>query len=257
MELEPVITMGDCNTGTIVRTFVATDDGSLQASCQQVIKIINYDLFDESNITWPENLTTYDICDVSLLEPGELSPPYNRPILDTMTCTMAAATHDDDVYVLPNGDQACFKILRKWTVMDWCQMNGSSGGVWTHTQVIKVMNSEGPVIEPIIDLDECSFDDNCGGKVIDFFAEAGDACSGPGSLEWRYFIDLDNNNSFDSTSQVIVGGSIEFSYDMPLGDHRVLYSVSDLCGNITYHEQLVTVRSCVGPTAVCRFLTTV
>ncbi len=256
MELDPEITIGDCNTGTIIRTFVATDDGNLQASCQQVIKIINYDLFDEDDITWPLDLTTFDICDVSLLDPEDLSFPYDRPILAPMACTMAAATHDDDVFDFSNADQACFKILRKWTVMDWCQMNTPSGGIWTHTQVIKVMNSEGPEIAPIADLDECSFDEDCGGKVIEFFAEAVDACSGPGSLEWKYFIDLDNNNSFDFTSPVIVGGSIEFSYDMPLGDHRVLYSVWDLCGNITYDEQLVTVRSCVGPTAVCHFLST-
>ncbi len=255
-ELDPVITMNDCNTGTIVRTFVATDDGGLQASCQQVITIVNFNLFTEGDITWPEDYTANDICDVSLLDPDELDPPYNMPVLADKPCSMVAATSDDDVYDFSNNDQACFKILRHWTVMDWCQLDGQGAGIWTHTQVIKVMNTEGPTIEPIADLNECSLEPDCGGKVIDFSATAGDACSGPGSLEWKYFIDENNDNSFEYTSPVIVGGTLEFSYDMPLGDHRILYSVWDLCGNVTYEEQLVSVTSCVGPEAVCLYLTT-
>ncbi len=255
-ELDPVITMNDCNTGTIVRTFVATDDGGLQATCQQIITIVNFDAFDIDDITWPLDYMTNNICDISMLDPEDLEFPYNQPTLADKPCSMVASSHEDDVFDFSNNDQACFKILRKWTVMDWCQLDGQGGGIWTKTQVIKVMNTEGPEIEPIEDLDECSLEPDCGGKVIDFVAEAGDACSGPGSLEWKYFIDIDNDNSFEFTSSTIVGGSIEFSYDMPLGDHRILYSVSDLCGNITYEEQLVTVRSCVAPHAQCHYLGT-
>lgn len=255
-ELDPVITMNACNLGSIVRTFVATDNGNLQASCQQVITIVNYNSFSADDIVWPLDYNTNDICDITLLDPEDLVAPYNQPTLADLPCSMVASSHEDDVYDFSNNDQACFKILRKWTVMDWCQLNSDGGGIWTHTQVIKVMNTIAPEIEPIADLDECSFDPACGGKVVDFSAEAGDACSGPGSLKWKYFIDIDNDNSFEYTSEAIIGGSINFSYDMPLGDHRVLYSVSDLCGNITYEEQLVTVRSCVAPNAVCHFLST-
>lgn len=253
-ELDPIMTMNDCNLGTIIRTFVATDNGSLQASCQQVITIVNYDPFSAGDINWPEDYTTNDICDVSLLDPEDLEAPYNRPALADKLCSMAASTHEDEVYDFSNNDQACFKILRKWTVMDWCQLDSLGGGIWTRTQVIKVMNTIGPEIEPIADIDECSLELDCGGKVIEFTAEAGDACSGPASLSWRYFIDIDNDNSFEFTSSIITGGSITFSYDMPLGNHRILYSVSDLCGNVTYEDQLVTVRSCVAPNAICHFL---
>ena len=255
-ELDPVITMNDCNTGSIIRTFVATDDGGLEASCQQVITIVNFDLFDEDDIGWPMDYTATDICDISLLDPPDLDPPFNMPTLADKPCSMVAPTHTDDVYDFSNSDQACFKILRHWTVMDWCQLDGQGAGIWTHTQVIKVMNSEGPTIEPIEDIDECSLEPDCGGMVLDFVADASDDCSGSGSLEWIYYVDENNDNSFEFTSSVIVGETLEFSYDMPIGDHRILYSVWDLCGNITYEEQLVSVTSCVGPEAVCLYLTT-
>lgn len=96
---------------------------------------------------------------------------------------MVGATHTDDVYTFSNADNACYKILRTWKVIDWCQLNTQTRWIWTHIQVIKVMNATAPVIAPIAHLDECSFDPQCGGGlVIAFAASATDDCSAPGSL---------------------------------------------------------------------------
>jgi hypothetical protein len=250
-ETDPVIEINNCGAGTITRTFVATDDGGLQTTCQQVITVINYDLFDESNITWPSDYTTFDVCEISLLDPDDLAAPYNEPVLIAGACDMVAATHDDDIFDFSNADQACFKILRTWTVMDWCQLNTPTVGIWTHIQVIKVMNSVAPEIAPIADLNECSFDPECGGLTIDFEARAEDDCSGPASLTWKYFIDINNNNSFEYTSIETTGATLSFSRELPIGTHRIVYTVWDLCGNLTTEEQLVTVRSCKPPSAKC------
>ena len=250
-EADPVITINNCGVGTIVRTFNATDDGGIQSSCQQTITVINYNLFDESDITWPSDLTTFNICEIGLLDPEDLAAPYNQPTLADGPCDLVGATHDDDVFDFSNADQACFKILRTWKVIDWCQLNTPTVGIWTHIQVIKVMNNVPPVIAPIADLDECSFDPQCGGLTIDFEAEAEDDCSGPASLSWKYFIDIDDNNSFDYVSTVIVGATIQFSRYIPIGTHRVLYTVWDRCGNESTLEQYVTIRSCKPPSAKC------
>ena len=250
-ETDPVITINNCGVGTIIRTFIATDDGGFQNSCQQTISVINYDLFDEGDITWPEDLTTFNICEIDLLDPADLDPPYDQPLLADGPCDLVAATYDDDVFDFSNADQACFKILRTWKVIDWCQLNTPTIGIWTHIQVIKVMNNVGPVIEPIVDIDECSFDAQCGGLTIDFEANATDDCSGPASLSWRYFVDLDNNNSFDYTSVVITGETIQFSRYIPIGTHRIVYTVWDRCGNESTVEQSVTIRSCKPPSAKC------
>ncbi len=246
-----VINVNMCGTGNIVRTFTATDDGGRQATCQQVITIVNYDLFDTTDITWPADFTTSNICEISLLDPEDLSAPYNEPVLNDDICDQAAATHEDEVFDFSNNDQACFKILRTWTVIDWCQLNSKSGGTWTHTQIIKVMNTVSPEIDPIDDITVCSFDAQCGGLTLTFEASAEDDCSGPASLSWRYFIDIDNNQSFDFTSSILHGAEISFSRDMPIGEHRIVYTVWDQCGNSTIQEQSVIVESCTPPSAKC------
>jgi len=159
--------------------------------------------------------------------------------------------YEDDVFDFSNADQACFKILRTWTVIDWCQLNTPTIGIWTHIQIIKVMNTVAPTIEPIEDISTCSFDPACGGLILDFVATAEDDCSGPASLSWRYSIDLDNNGSFDFISPVLTGETIEFSRYIPIGSHRILYTVWDHCGNITTEEQNVSVESCKPPSAKC------
>jgi hypothetical protein len=240
-----------CGTGFITRTFTATDDGGLQTTCQQQISIINYDLFDLGDITWPLDYTTSDVCDISLLDPDDLLPPFNAPVLQEGPCDLTGATYEDIVFDFTNADQACFKILRTWTVMDWCQLNTQTGGIWTHIQVIKVMNTTGPVIEAPEDLTLCSFDPECGGLTVDFAIDAEDDCSGEASLTWRYHVDIDNNATFDFTSPLITGSGIEFSRFMPIGSHRILYQVWDQCGNLTTEEQLVEIESCKAPSAKC------
>ena len=42
-------------------------------------------------------------------------------------------------------DSACFKILREWSVIDWCQYDPQTGtGLWHYIQVIKVHDENGP-----------------------------------------------------------------------------------------------------------------
>ncbi len=245
------INVNNCGTGTIVRTFTATDDGGRQSTCQQIIAIINYNLFDLSDITWPLDLTTNNICEIDLLDPEDLQAPFNEPVLAEGPCDLVGVSYEDDVFDFSNDDQACFKILRTWTVIDWCQLNLPTTGIWTHIQIIKVMNTVAPTIEPIEDISTCSFDPACGGLVLDFEATAEDDCSGPASLSWLYSIDLDNNGSFDFISPVLTGETIEFSRFIPIGSHRILYTVWDHCGNITTEEQNVSVESCKPPSAKC------
>jgi hypothetical protein len=41
-------------------------------------------------------------------------------------------------------DGACVKILRDWTIIDWCQYNTQAGtGIWRYTQVVKITDSAG------------------------------------------------------------------------------------------------------------------
>src|SRR5690606_21952755 len=119
---------------TLVRTFVAEDAGGIQAVCQQTITIINYNPFLESDIVWPLDYITTSTCNIEALHPDSLPAPYNAPSFVEGPCDLVGATFEDLVFDFTNDDQACFKILRTWSVADWCQINSPGGGVWEHIQ---------------------------------------------------------------------------------------------------------------------------
>ena len=60
-------------------------------------------------------------------------------------CSLVAVQYVDELFdIVPD---ACFKILRRWTVLDWCQYDPSIGlldGRWEYVQIILVNDSEEP-----------------------------------------------------------------------------------------------------------------
>ena len=248
-----------CGTGQIIRTFTATDPGGKSASCQQVITITNYKPFTEADIDWPEDFVTTDICDIDALDPEDLPYPYNEPVLSTDQCDLATFNYVDEVFDFSGSSEACFKILRTWTVIDWCQINATSGesGKWTHLQVIKVKNTVPPVIlSHSADEDLCSDDPGCGDATTTLEASADDDCTAPETFRWRISIDLDNNGTIDDFVVPNIGESVAVNYSFPIGNHRVLYAVQDFCSNTAVEEQFISVESCAGPSAKCQDITT-
>ncbi|RLD19009.1 MAG: hypothetical protein DRI69_09365, partial [Bacteroidetes bacterium] len=248
-----------CGTGQIIRTFTATDPGGRSVSCQQVITIVNYHPFTEANIEWPLDLHTSDICDIDALDPEDLSYPYSMPILTTDQCDLATFNYSDEVFDFSGSSEACFKIIRTWTVLDWCRFSATNGetGRWTHYQIIKVKNTVPPTfISSGADMDLCSDDPGCGDAVAQLEASADDDCTNPNTFRWRISIDLDNNGTFDDFIVPNIGQSISAEYAFPIGNHRVLYAVQDFCSNTTVEEQFINVESCAPPSAKCQSITT-
>ena len=258
-ETDVVIIDTLCGIGYIERTFTATDDGGLTASCVQKITIKNFEPFTVNDIVWPLPYTTADICDIDLLDPDDLPAPYNQPVVTTDACDLVTFTHSDVVFDFSDPSQACFKILRTWQVMDWCSFNSSqqTEGLYTHLQVIKVHNTTGPEITSALQ-DEviCTDDVACGPGNVILSAAAMDDCTNDEILEWRVSIDWDNDDEFDEFSPELTGASVDYPTMLPLGTHRVLFTVWDFCGNITTAEQLIEMRSCKTPSAKCRDLST-
>ncbi len=248
-----------CGTGQIIRTFTVTDPGGKSVSCQQVITIVNYHPFTSDNIEWPEDYVTSDICDIDALDPEDLPYPYSMPILTTDQCDLATFNYSDEVFDFSGSSEACFKIIRTWTVLDWCQFSASNGqtGRWTQWQVIKVKNTVPPTITSFgADMNLCSDAPGCGNAIAQLEASGDDECTDPATLRWRISIDLDNNGTFDDFIVPNVGQSISAEYSFPIGNHRVLYAVQDFCSNTTVEEQLISVESCAPPSAKCHSITT-
>lgn len=243
--------LGNCNTGVIFRTFTATDADGKTDKCTQRITVINNHPFTGA-ITWPKNKTLEGCMEVDT-DPS--NPVLGEPIYQDDACSLIAHTYEDQVFTFV--DDACFKILRHWTVIDWCVYEETNGnyGIWgPHTQVIKVFDNDAPVIADCTPKEFCIYeasDTQCGGQVTELIQSAEDDCSGSDDeLTWSYVIeeDLDDDGVYDfhrSGSARNANGYFE------TGKYKIKWIVEDNCGNAEKCTQLFTVKDCKKPTPYC------
>ncbi len=129
----------------------------------------------------------------------------------------------------------CYKILRKWTILDWC-----TGEVQFHNQTIKVEDDEAPVLSDLEDLTistdvwRCEadwiattpwIDDNCS-EILDYTVS-----STGGTVEF-------------TGGRWIIRGLLPGCYD-------VTYTASDCCGNVAEKTIELCVIDDVPPVAIC------
>lgn len=231
-----------CHTGQIRRKFVAMDGTGKKDSCTQIITILNPDPFDAGDITWPPNYTGTG-CKSSQTGPDITG----KPLLKNVQCGSIASSYEDQPFYIADG--ACLKIIRTWTVVDWCQFSGTgtAGKFGPYVQVIKLHNTDKPYFaQACRDTVVCSYDPACATGLLTLTKTAGDDCTDRADLVWRYEIDVNNNGTTDS-----IGHSNLIQAELPLGIHRIVWTVSDQCGNTTSCAEIVTIRDCKKPTPYC------
>ena len=132
------------------RTFKAEDPQGNSKSERQLIWVVDFDPFYISDWTcvnvdrndgviWPCD-ELYANCPV-----GGIVPSY--PTIFDDNCSLIGVTYEDTRFDFVDG--ACYKILREWTVIDWCQYEShpEEQGIWRYIQVIKVIDSDGPEVQ--------------------------------------------------------------------------------------------------------------
>ncbi len=223
----------ECGNGLITRVFTATDPNGLTASCVQRIRVINYDPFDGNDIVWPTDKDADCAQGINTDATGE-------PGINDDHCDNVFVGYDD--LELPVEYPFCYKILRTWVVIDWCQYdpNGNqSVGRWENTQVIKVLDTTAPEITVPGDVTVDSDADNCSNGNVELDPATGsDDCS-------SITITNDYNN-----------GGADASGTYPYGTTIVTFTIEDGCGNITTEETSVTVTDGKKPTPVCQIIAT-
>ena len=266
--------LNQCNVGSVVRTFTATDPQGRSASCGQTIgfeKRIE-DLFSRDDIEFPRD-TFIDGCsdpEDAMFDPENIGfPDFNQD-----GCDLVGFHYDDQVFPFNNSEgEACFKILRHWKVIDWCQLEGrdfdlylgtfpgflSEGGsyggrvspIWEHTQIIKVSNSVAPTVVSSLDrMSACTYDNMCQDGFIELLLTFEDDCSD--QLQMSFEIDAGNDGSIDITStEPQFGTTLDASGTYPIGSHRIIVKVLDLCGNKLVVEKLFDIVNCKAPTPYC------
>lgn len=254
-----VDSISQCGTGRVVRTWTVRDKQNLRHSCVQVITLIDKTPFwvnrfnhedPTDDVVWPRNYTT-NKC-FSKLHPDSIPKPFDRPTWKDDNCNLVAAHYKDQIFKFADG--ACEKILRTWTVLDWCtyderviDQNGYVKGKYEYIQIIKLQNDIPPQFEfACIDrrfpsYGECK--DN-----IKFSMSAIDDCpEGNDSLSWRYELFTKNG----TVPIAVVVNTRFFERVLSNGEYRIKWTVTDKCGNPAICEHKIFVEESKKPTPYC------
>jgi hypothetical protein len=250
----------NCGIGYIIRQFTATDPGGRTAICYQYIYVVNFDPFyisDQTCFNADPNDGVIWPCDIDVIGCGEETDPEQTgsPIIFEDECDLIGVNYEDIVFEFVGG--ACAKILRTWRIIDWCQYgpNGQGGyyGYWEHVQIIKVINTEPPVIitdQP--DISICN-EFNCDSLFVELILEAEDDCTPDEELRATCQIDYFNDGLIDVTSGNF-SAEVDASGFFPIGTTSVIICFEDGCGGRTCEEVIVEVLACKPPTPVCQAL---
>jgi hypothetical protein len=264
------VNINNCGSGFVIRRWnVAGNPGSF---CDQRIDVKPVQVF-VGDITWPADL---DLAGCpSDIEAGE-------PTWDAVPCNSIGFTVEADTFKFEDG--ACFKILNYWTVIDWCEYDPNdpnSGGIFTHSQVIKVNDETQPVI---LTCDDVMYpvDGNC---EIDLTLtnaahDDGSASCPTGWLKWQITVDLwgdgtndyefssflpANDNQFNDTNgngipdryvpatanDGVVSVTIPEVISGSMSSHKVVWKVTDGCGNVTSCTNTAMIVDKKAPTPYC------
>jgi 5-hydroxyisourate hydrolase-like protein (transthyretin family) len=244
-----------CKTGFVTRTLTYTD---LQNTivCTQRITLDNISMPGGVNIVWPEHFMGQS-CGGSV-HPDSLPAINGRPIVTASLCGASIGIGYEDM-LFQIVEDACFKVIRTWRVMNWCTYNPNTGaGLWTFHQTIKVLDNEEPVIapRPNVNIFVPIVDDNCSqiSTQVNLTDVSATDCTPEQGLRYRYRIDFNSNGTYESGFQI--GKNASGIY--PVGNHRIQYIVDDMCGNTAAVFQNVSVQIEDGkaPTPVMKNLST-
>lgn len=284
----------ECGQGRITRTIIARGPNGLLVTATQTIWVVDCDPFfinreDDcdplDDITWPPNCTGQAIvingCG------GDVSPDnpiLGRPKIENHAddlCALISTEYYDELFEVEH--DACFKILRKWVIIDWCQYEPALSlvdGRWEYLQIIKVFDTQKPQIEITTGDCEIAFKravDNLCYAHINLEAAATDNCSATDWLRYEYKIDLYNDGKgTHSGFDYVVGplsekeqraGKKPYRNDnplaedrndpfrasgtYPLGIHKICWFVEDGCANYTTQCTLFEIKDCKHPTPYC------
>lgn len=248
MRVDSTVNMNGCRIGSITRKFRVTDAGGRTADCTQTITFQP----SESQLykgPKPGDLPVSPYTVNGCGSPSSVDPSVTgRPVLTDGACSLVGADYKDEIYYFNNpSSPACFKILRRWTVIDWCQPTDNGYRTWVYVQEIKVIDNIAPVFGPLAaTVSADTYDADCATGNITLGATATDVCTTV--LKYSYKIDEYNDGTFlDPVNGT--GNAISFTGTYPVGTHKIVYTFEDKCGNLTSKEQIFRIINRKAPNA--------
>jgi hypothetical protein len=229
----------NCGVGVLTRRWVVSD-ANTSRTCTQRITFQEFNHFDGTGIVWPLDIDLNGC--LSDTDPSVTGEPQ---LPNTDECSDLLVSYEDQVYTIVQG--ACYKILRNWTVVDWCN-NNTRTNRWTNTQVIKIINTGDPFfVSGCIDQVFNSPGPGCSGYA-ELIVEVDDDCTPADELEVSYEIDLHKNGTYE----IAQSGTTNASNTYDVGTHKICWVVEDKCGNKATCCYDFTIRDDKAPTPYCK-----
>ncbi|NNK90113.1 MAG: HYR domain-containing protein, partial [Saprospiraceae bacterium] len=212
-----------CNVGTVEREFTATDNEGNTATCMQLITIDPpTNPIVEADITWPTS--PFDAGDC-IADPANIDsgmPVVNTSNADCFNISISFF----DVDPTP-GTSGCFDTYeRNWMVVDSCQLNGGTTGIFTFVQIINLNDSVGPTISGPADMTIILDPMTCD-TFLNLPATISDCIGGFSGTNDSPF--ADSNATEDATGTYSAGAT------------DVTITAIDTCGNESFYTYTVNV----------------
>ncbi|MBK8492613.1 MAG: T9SS type A sorting domain-containing protein [Saprospirales bacterium] len=260
--------LDNCSKGTITRSWKATDGTNSPVTCTQTI-FVNH--ISDWVVEFPANVTV-ECTDGQLPDTGE-------PAIFHDECELIAVSYEDQTFtVVPD---ACYKIERVWTVINWCVYEDFGSNLYT----------EAGHSEQDLNADWDGDGDKDNRTFRDGYNSSGNPGVADGYISFKQIIKVVDNEAPVFTIPPIDGCitdtdcdtdltlpfptitdecSIEYDVhitgdfgdfdnisgdvtipNVGVGEYEVTYSVTDNCGNTAYETITITVEDCKKPTPLC------
>ncbi len=213
-----------CGVGFVIATYSVVGSSPL-ISCNQRIDIENpYPVFNETNINFPRDLPTSPTGQIACTD----DIAYDAPTWTAGVCDFIGYTEEVDTFFFEVdpatgvASDACFKILRQFSVIDWCVYDATDGaeGLFLGAQTIKITDRDAPVISncaPAMFEVNDSNDANDNGSTCERLStvltnnavDSGDCASD--WLKWQVFVDTWGDGAVD----------YEYSSFLPTNDSNI------------------------------------
>ncbi len=158
--------------------------------------------------------------------------------LDGSVCNITSTYSDRTTDGCAEGCLGNSKILRSWTVLDWC-----TSELLEFLQVIKLEDSDGPLLSLVEDQSIAMSGNRC---EMDYTIPAplilGDFCDSLATY----------NVTGTSGDHSIVGNMATgfTAIDLGVGTHEIYFTAEDCCGNVSFDTLTVSIKDETSPNAI-------
>ena len=241
--------LSECGTGVVIKTITYTNSaGTVIGSCDMTINVVGDGGLTMSDITCPGDVVVTE-CDGSFT-PAALN---SMPIINlSSACADVVMNYTDGQPFQDESVTACYSIIRKWTIIDWCNydVDSPNTGEFFCEQQLNFNSSEGPTFTTACDekITVVDTDLDCEHEVV-LLVQAidEDGCTPSSQITYTWEIDAFSNGVIDFTG---TGNDATDVY--PVGCHVITFYASDNCGNVSECSIEFCITSDKEPTPICR-----